>query len=224
MSDSNSSLSDRRLECFGINIIDDDIVESREMITFTFGTVDPPAPQVVETSNAMIVIEDDDGEQRQLYNVMIVFRETRVKSRTLCISLTCTLPWNYTSSLKYIVVVDIGFENVVYSVSEAVGSAEFCVVLTGRIEREFFLSVIIIPAVSPGNESSQLQQIQYSTSLLILLQIIPYLTPPSSSFLPPFLAMICSKLASLLLSLMMKLLRLLKSSPFNYLLMILKLA
>ena len=56
------SNASRRLECFGVTIVDDDIVESLEIISFLFGTLDPPAPQVQLTSNAMIVIEDNDGK------------------------------------------------------------------------------------------------------------------------------------------------------------------
>lgn len=44
-----------------MTISDDDIVEPSEMITFTFTTLDPPAPQAKVVSNAMLVIQDNDG-------------------------------------------------------------------------------------------------------------------------------------------------------------------
>ena len=56
------SSTSRRLECFSVTIEDDDTVESIETISFLFGTLDPPAPQVQPTGNAMIVIEDNDGK------------------------------------------------------------------------------------------------------------------------------------------------------------------
>lgn len=37
-------------------------MESIETISFLFGTLDPPAPQVQLTGNAMIIIEDNDGK------------------------------------------------------------------------------------------------------------------------------------------------------------------
>lgn len=58
-SGSNTSL-DRRLECFSVAIVDDDIVEPLETISLLFGRLDPPAPQVQPTGNGMIVIEDND--------------------------------------------------------------------------------------------------------------------------------------------------------------------
>ena len=47
-------------------------------------------------------------------------------------------------------VVDIGFENRTYTVNEGTGTADFCVFLTGRIERDLSLNVATIPAVSLG--------------------------------------------------------------------------
>ena len=70
MNDSNNSGSDRALECFSVIIIDDDIVEPLEMISLTFGILDPQAPQVQPTSNAVLAIEDDDGKWHQLYDMM----------------------------------------------------------------------------------------------------------------------------------------------------------
>lgn len=54
-------------------------------------------------------------------------------------------------------VVDIGFENSMYTVNEDVGTADFCVILTGRIERDLFLSATAISstAASSGIESKQ---------------------------------------------------------------------
>jgi hypothetical protein len=54
-------------------------------------------------------------------------------------------------------VVDIEFENSMYTVNEDVGTADFCVILTGRIERDLSLNVAAIPstAVSSGNENNQ---------------------------------------------------------------------
>ena len=79
-------------------------------------------------------------------------------------------------NLSLSVVVDIGFENGVYTVNEAIGSAEFCVVLTGRIERDLSLNVITTPAVSSGNKSNHLPQIQDNPILhccyFLVLQII----------------------------------------------------
>ena len=37
-------------------------MESLETIAFFFGTLDPPAPQVQTTGNAMVVIQDNDGK------------------------------------------------------------------------------------------------------------------------------------------------------------------
>ena len=56
-------------------------------------------------------------------------------------------------------VVDIGFENVSYTVNEDIGTADFCMILTGRIERELSLNVATIPVVSLGNKSNQCLQI-----------------------------------------------------------------
>lgn len=47
-------------------------------------------------------------------------------------------------------VVDIGFENSTYTVNEGTGTTDFCVFLTGRIERDLSLNVATIPAVSLG--------------------------------------------------------------------------
>lgn len=41
-------------------------MESLEMIAFFFGTLDPPAPQVQTTGNAMVVIQDNDGKYIRL--------------------------------------------------------------------------------------------------------------------------------------------------------------
>lgn len=48
-------------------------------------------------------------------------------------------------------VVDIGFENSMYTVNENVGTADFCVVLTGRIERDLSLSVAAIPSTAASS-------------------------------------------------------------------------
>ena len=54
-------------------------------------------------------------------------------------------------------VVDIGFENSVYTVNEDIGTADFCVILTGRIERDILLNVAAVSStvVSSGIESNQ---------------------------------------------------------------------
>lgn len=50
---------------------------------------------------------------------------------------------------------DIGFENSEYAVSEDRGAADFCVILSGRIERDLFLNVATMPAVSSGTEGNE---------------------------------------------------------------------
>ena len=52
---------------------------------------------------------------------------------------------------------DIGFENSMYTVNEDIGTADFCVILTGRIERDILLNVAATSStvVSSGIESNQ---------------------------------------------------------------------
>ena len=62
------------------------------------------------------------------------------------------IKFNYFSCVN--TVVDIRFENISYTVNEDIGTADFCVILTGHIERELSLNVATIPVVSSGNESN----------------------------------------------------------------------
>lgn len=50
----------------------------------------------------------------------------------------------------FTVVVEIGFENDAYTVNEDVGSAELCVILSGRIERGLLVTVTTATSVTSG--------------------------------------------------------------------------
>lgn len=65
------------------------------------------------------------------------------RTREMCMSY-----WSYLNT-----VVDVEFENSMYTVNEDIGTADFCVILTGRIERDLSLNVAAISstAVSSGN-------------------------------------------------------------------------
>ena len=71
------------------------------------------------------------------------------------------------------IVVDIGFENGAYTVNEDSTTAEFCVILTGRIERDLSLNVIITPTVSSGKESNKFKLPKLYMFLFCIADYLP---------------------------------------------------
>ena len=63
MDEPNNGLNDMQFECLGLTIIDDDIVEPEETVSFNL-IVQDPQNQVIVSSNASsatLTIEDNDG-------------------------------------------------------------------------------------------------------------------------------------------------------------------
>ncbi len=117
--------SSTNVSCYDLDILDDSIVESHEIFLLEVSSEDSAV--LFPSPNVSITIEDNDGMLRQYLSQ--------------CTFHYCQRHLNFIMKLCYYAVLEVSFENPVYTIDEGTGILSVCLLLNTTLDRNVLLSV-----------------------------------------------------------------------------------
>ena len=136
--------------CANITLILDDVLESVEFFQIVLRSDDPQVTADPTSDLAIVFLTDSTG------NKFILLVAGMEKDLGTCLKFMqlCSYMFSVLYLFFLVAVSTIGFSETSYSVNEADGFLEVCVVLNGRVERPIFVNLDVLCANPPGQSSS----------------------------------------------------------------------